>query len=270
MSTSRGCVANLSQPQSLNDSAAIYKFVSAAQTKNVAVVQQTIQARVDVNAYNEHGFTALHCACEEKDNEAVVSALLTAKANVRLVTKDSYERTALLRATHYNAGLKVVKMLIEAGSGTNKPSRTVCEGGNFHDEDLASAIDTFFAYSALHWLCAHDKCWNGERERIAMASYLLQHGAQPSLTFRNKMGQTPAAYAHYQNHTAVCSFYLQQEKQWRSQLVELVWSRLTGECAVAQIIVDYLLGEAETYFVAIRPVSEAEFCSIAELFNTVV
>ena len=99
----------------------------------------------------------------------MVAALLAAKADVHLTSNTPDKSTALLIACYYNAGLKVVKKLVEAGS------------------DVVATNS--MGYNALHSFVrtdhVDDQRWpGGEKERIAMAEYLLQHGAQPCLSIK--------------------------------------------------------------------------------------
>ena len=106
-----------------------------------------------------------------KNNEEVVGVLLAAKADVNLKHSDS-GYTALHYAALLNAGLSVVTKLIEA------------KAVNAVDNNNATALHELSNWgNGVYWAGDDDGL---NKDRIAMADHLLAHGAQPSLTIKNK------------------------------------------------------------------------------------
>lgn len=139
-----------------------------------------------------------------------MAALVAAKADVNMPFNHAAKFTPLLYAAQCNAGLGVVKQLVEAGAD-------VC------------AVDQSYGLTALHWISENvdggGKWPRGDKgkKRIAMADYMLQHGAQPCLTTKNwvdlsashfgflsertlQSGKTPYEYAVVQNQSEYAAF----------------------------------------------------------------
>ena len=82
----------------------------AARDRQWEVVKWLIEKRAQVNAYDTDSMTALHYAARAAQWE-VVKWLIENKANVNASDKDG--RTVLHYAVQANAGLEIVKWLIE-------------------------------------------------------------------------------------------------------------------------------------------------------------
>jgi len=133
----------------------------------------------------------LHKACGVNGgNEEVVGVLLAAGADVNLVTNSSYKWTAFHCAAANNAGLGVVTQLVQAGVDTNGIIST-----------SINAVD-YSGDTALHYIAqCGDGLWpGGDNERIGMAHYLLQHGAQPSLIIKDKVNTHTHTHTHTHMH----------------------------------------------------------------------
>lgn len=87
----------------------------AAYQDDLALVTRLIAARAEVNAVNDHGVTPLGLACEN-GNAAVAGALLSAGANPNL-TPSSGE-TPLMTATRVGS-LEIVNALLQRGANVN-------------------------------------------------------------------------------------------------------------------------------------------------------
>jgi ankyrin repeat protein len=87
----------------------------AAHLDDAALVTRLIAAGADVNAANDHGVTPLGLGCEN-GNAAIVAALLTAGANPNAVPSSG--ETALMTAARVGA-LDVVNALLSRGAAVN-------------------------------------------------------------------------------------------------------------------------------------------------------
>ena len=119
--------------------------------------------------YSQDGCAALHYACRDSLNENIVADLLAAGANVNL--PDSLGGLALHDAACFNAGLEVIRNLVESGT-------------------LVNSI-TLNGRSVWHFLgCSSSQYWPGVRgvkQRKEVADYLISHGARPSLYIRSQV-----------------------------------------------------------------------------------
>jgi uncharacterized protein len=96
-------------------SAADIRLIDAVKGRNKAAVQNLLQQRVDVNAAEPDGTTALHWAVRN-DDAATVEALL--RAGARASTANRYGATPLsLSATSGNAA--IIDALLKAGANAN-------------------------------------------------------------------------------------------------------------------------------------------------------
>ncbi|XP_061258714.1 ankyrin repeat domain-containing protein 22 isoform X1 [Bos javanicus] len=76
------------QAPRLRDDSTYMQFISVSKTKqNEALVRMLLNAGVDVNAIDCYGCTALHYACEMK-NQTLIPLLLEARANPTIKNKD--------------------------------------------------------------------------------------------------------------------------------------------------------------------------------------
>eukprot|EP00953_Heterococcus_sp_UTEX-ZZ885_P011360 6577-Heterococcus_DN1.PRE.2 len=105
-----------------------------------------LQHGADVNARNKHGATALHCACVDRDDPAMVELLLAKGANVHM--RAEFNQTALDMAAR-NGRIECAKLLIAAKS------------------DVKNSLTS--GETSLHKAVTH--------HHSAVAQLLLEHGA---------------------------------------------------------------------------------------------
>ena len=95
--------------------------MAACRNGDEAIVLKLIEARVDVNARNKWGETALMRAC--RDGEAIVTQLIEARADVS--AKDNRGGTALMDACTYGDESIVLKLIRKMPIST--PLRTMAK-----------------------------------------------------------------------------------------------------------------------------------------------
>ena len=189
-------------------------LISAVKANNVAAVQTLIKQRVDVNAAEADGTTALHWAARADDVE-MVRTLVKAGGNAKLANR--YGVTALQLAA-VNGSAPIVKLLVDAGADVNAvlPEgetilMTAARTGRPEALEIllkagakADAREKWHGETALHWAAA---------ENHADAVLLLAtHGADvddrsATETYRRRSGQsvmplgswTPMMYAAREN-----------------------------------------------------------------------
>ena len=189
-------------------------LISAVKASNVAAVQALIKQRVDVNAAEADGTTALHWAARADDVE-MVRTLVKAGGNAKLANR--YGVTALQLAA-VNGSAPIVKLLVDAGADVNAvlPEgetilMTAARTGRPEALEIllkagakADAREKWHGETALHWAAA---------ENHADAVLLLAtHGADvddrsATETYRRRSGQsvmplgswTPMMYAAREN-----------------------------------------------------------------------
>src|SRR5689334_22939053 len=91
------------------------RLIDAARNGNIAVVRALLQSRVDVNATQPDGATALHWAVD-RDRLDIADALL--KAGARVNVDNDYGVTPLMLAAANGSG-PVVERLLAAGANPN-------------------------------------------------------------------------------------------------------------------------------------------------------
>ena len=97
----------------------------AASSADLATVNSLLSHRVDLKLYNEHGFTALHCAvmaCDsfrESHTIPVIEALIQAGSPIEAKTEDGRSRTPLYVAAEFSQTLGPVKVLLAHGANPN-------------------------------------------------------------------------------------------------------------------------------------------------------
>ena len=100
------------------------RLIDAVKQSDLQTVRKLVAQRVDVNAAEADGSTALHWAAR-RDNPAIVDVLLTAGANVRTATRYNVTPLALASAS---GNAVVVERLLKAGAdpnGTSEEGQTV-------------------------------------------------------------------------------------------------------------------------------------------------
>lgn len=96
------------------------QLLKAAETGNLAQVENLIAQNVNIDAVDENGRTALHLATYE-DHTKVAEALIEAGANPNHRT--NYDSTPLISAAG-RSSTEIVRMLIEAGADINIHHKT--------------------------------------------------------------------------------------------------------------------------------------------------
>jgi ankyrin repeat protein len=151
----------------------------AAQRGDVQAVRAALQQRMDVNAAQGDGMTALHWAAMRGQAD-MARVLIQARAKLEAVTRlGSY--TPLHLAAKAGAA-QTVKLLVDAGANVN-------------------AVTTTGGVTALHFAAA-----SGNAEAVAL---LLDKGADKNAREAN-WGQTPLMFAAGLNRMAVLKLLLQR------------------------------------------------------------
>jgi len=171
------------------------RLIEAAKKSDAKAVRSLIAARVDVNATELDGSTALHWAAQ-RDNVEIVGLLLAAGANAKTATR--YNITPLyFAATNGNAD--VMERLLKAGADPNGPSE---EGETpIMTAALTGKVD---AIKVLlnHGADVHAKdpvkgqtalMWAASEGNTAAVELLLSAGADIKL--KSKAGFTPLLFA---------------------------------------------------------------------------
>jgi ankyrin repeat protein len=146
------------------------RLIDAVKANDVAAVRGTLDTRVDVNAVQADGTTALHWAVD-RDSAEIVQLLIRAGANVKATNR--YGSTPLWLAS-LNGNAATIGMLLEAGADANAASE---EG----ETPLMVAART---------------------GRIDAVNALLARGADPNVK-ESWRGQTALMWAAAEGHAAV-------------------------------------------------------------------
>jgi ankyrin repeat protein len=146
------------------------RLIEAVKANDVAAVRGLLDTRVDVNAVQADGTTALHWAVD-RDSAEIVQLLIRAGANVKAANR--YGSTPLWLAS-LNGNPATIGMLLEAGADANAASE---EG----ETPLMVAART---------------------GRIDAVNTLLARGADPNVT-EDWRGQTALMWAAAEGHAAV-------------------------------------------------------------------
>jgi ankyrin repeat protein len=164
-------------------SAAGSEAADAAQRKDTVVLRALLGKRVDVNAAQADGTTALHWAVHWND-AAAVTLLLRAGANPAV--KNRFGASPLSEAAS-SGNAEVVKALLDAGAD-------------------AKALSTTDGETVLMTAA---RAGNVEAVRL-----LLDRGADVNATERYK-GQTALMWAAAERHTGVVKLLLERGADWR-------------------------------------------------------
>jgi ankyrin repeat protein len=147
-----------------------HRLIDAIKANDVAAVRGLLDTRVDVNAVQTDGTTALHWAVD-RDSAEIVQLLIRAGANVKATNR--YGSTPLWLAS-LNGNSATIGMLLEAGADANAASE---EG----ETPLMVAART---------------------GRIDAVNALLARGVDPNVK-ENWRGQTALMWAAAEGHAAV-------------------------------------------------------------------
>ena len=185
-------------------------LIAAVKAGNVAAVQSLLEQRVDVNAPEADGTTALHWASRADDLE-MVRVLLRAGGNAKLANR--YGVTALQLAA-VNGSAPVIKVLVEAGADVNAvlPEgetilMTAARTGRSDALQILldagaklDAVDRWHGETALHWAAAEN---HGDAVRLLASRGADVDVRSATQTYRRRSGQsilplgswTPLMYA---------------------------------------------------------------------------
>jgi ankyrin repeat protein len=171
------------------------RLIEAVKRADVMTVRSLIAERVDVNAAEADGSTALHWATR-RDNPEIVDLLVAAGANARTATR--YNVTPLsLACTNGNA--TIIERLLKAGADPNSTSEegqtalmTASLTGNVaaitvlvtHGADV-NAIEPYRGQTALMWAASEGNA--------GAASLLVESGAK--IHTKSKAGWTSLLFA---------------------------------------------------------------------------
>jgi len=189
-------------------------IIAAVKTNNVAAIQSLIKQRVDVNAAEPDGTTALHWAARADDVE-LVKMLVRAGGNAKLANR--YGVTALQLAA-VNGSTPVIKVLVQAGADVNavlpegEPIlMTAARTGRADALEIllaagatVDAREKWYGETALHWAAAEN---HADAVRLLIAHGADANERSATQTYRRRSGQsilplgswTPLMYAAREN-----------------------------------------------------------------------
>jgi ankyrin repeat protein len=172
------------------------RLVDAVKAGDSAAAVSLLQKKIDVNAAEADGTTALHYAVRN-DDAALVDRLLRAGADARAANR--YGVTPMALACE-NGSAPVVERLLKAGV----------------DPNLAGKLGE----TALH-LCAR----TGRAEAVKV---LLSHGATVD-TIENWRGQTPLMWAAAEGHADAMRLLIEAGADVNARSSIVVWERQRTE-----------------------------------------
>jgi uncharacterized protein len=176
------------------------RLIDAVKRGDVNAVRAIVAQKVDVNAQDADGSTALHWAAQ-RDDLAMVDALLAAGANVKAKTR--YNVTPLSLACT-NGDAKLVDRLLKAGADANDRSeegQTALMIASLTGKPDAvkllietgadvNAVEPYKGQTALMWAASEGNA--------AAVDVLLTHGAD--VKAKSKSGFTPLLFAVRNDH----------------------------------------------------------------------
>ena len=173
-------------------------LADAVQRGDAATIQALLKKKVDVNAQQANGATALHWAAYRRDAEST-AALIRAGANVNL--KNNYGVTPLALAAQ-QGNPAVLDLLLKAGAKPNDPVNFVNAGETpLMSAARSASVDAVKALARAGADVNAKETWSGQTALMwaaaegdsAMASTLLELGAD--LRARSNGGTTAFQFA---------------------------------------------------------------------------
>ena len=155
-------------------------LLEAAEAGNSAAATALVESKVDVNARQDDGTTALHWAAYH-DDLPLIRQLLKAGAKVNVA--NDYASTPLAEAAE-RADPEALRVLLEAGADVESPNAdgqtalmTVAR------TDIVAAAKVLVAHGANvnaseTWRGQTALMWASAQSRAAMVQFLISHGAQ--------------------------------------------------------------------------------------------
>jgi ankyrin repeat protein len=180
---------------SLSAATSDVRLVDAAKKKDKAAVSSLVRQRVNVNAADVEGMTALHWAAHWNDLETV-KVLLKAGATPKAANR--YGVTPLHEASTVG-NLAIIEALLAAGADPNAP---LGEG----ETPLMTAART---------------------GNVSAVKMLIAHGAQVNAR-ESWRGQTALMWAAVENHAAVAELLLESGADVNARTVTYEFPNLTG------------------------------------------
>ena len=176
------------------------RLIDAAKRGDAAAVRALVAQKVDVNAPDADGSTALHWAAQ-RDDVAMADVLIAAGANVKAATR--YKVTPLGLACT-NGDARLVDRLLKAGADPNRTSEegqtalmTAALNGKPDAVKLlletganVNAVEPYKGQTALMWAASEGNA--------AAADILIAHGAD--VKAKSKAGFTPLLFAVRNDH----------------------------------------------------------------------
>ena len=176
------------------------RLVEAVENGDMEAVRSLLEQRVDVNASQADGATALHWAAH-RDDQKTAELLMGAGANVN--TTNAYGITPLSLACT-NGSAAMVNKLLEAGADSNTALPTgetvLMTAARTGNAEVVKALlakgadvnakETRRGQTALMWAVSEN--------HLETAGVLIEHGAD--IHARSQSGFTPLLFAARENH----------------------------------------------------------------------